>query len=273
MEKKDSEISGFQLKTDFLSLSKVPGNLVSLSNVRTFALDLAYSPICLSAGSLIGDKFLTLATESIGIPKEREEEIPKQLYDLDNLLRFALDKNCVEDAIKAIVELIPIEAEYRNIKVDTKDIFTHMKRCLKDFCLVDTSKGGVALKKSISIFNSIYTRKETRAPLHGWASRGLRLNFFLECLVQKLENSSTDVSQIYEKAVEVGSRIGFSDLDLSSRKKMREQAKTLLLDLLKKSQRGDLKYKEFKGKPPERIYWQIVRPENVEDIAGKLSAT
>ena len=261
------EIKAYSLKIDLLHMDS-PIEHTRIPDAKTFALDLAFSPNCATSGSLVGDKLLTLATGSIGIPERRMADLPKQIYDLDNLTRFALDEKGVEDAIRTMGTLIPLEASFRGIKVDISKVFTHIKDTLGKFSVVDLRQGDPRFKKYLNDFQSLYIRREARSPLHEWSAKSIRLNLLLDFLRQREEMEPLDVYRTLRRVDEVEHYLRFEDLKGEERGRRRREARQTLIEILEKD--TDARQREFQGKPPERVYWQAVNLRTLGEIEEKI---
>jgi len=262
------QISGRSIKVDVFFL-KEPVEHTRLEGVRTFALDLGFSPRCLALGPLIGDKLLTLATESVGIPQTRAGDLPKQIYDLDNLTRLTLSETDIEELIATVRTLVDVESSFRGIQVTIFQVLGHIQETLKTFSTLDLRQGDPDLKRYVLNLQSQYLREPMRSPFYGWASKALRLSFFLQCLRQKMEVSALDVGETIRRADELEARMRFGELGEEERRRKRREVQGALLSALREAGKGD--WKQLKPRPPERVYWELLDPGNLESLDAMIT--
>lgn len=257
------QIPGRSIKVDVFFL-KEPVEHTWLEAVRTFALDLAFSPRCLAIGPLIGDKLLTLATRSVGIPEARADDLPKQLYDLDNLTRLALSEADIEELVAAVRTLVDVESSFRGIQVTVSQVLDHIQEPLRAFSALDLREGDPDLKRYVLNLQSQYLREPMRSPFYGWAAKALRLNFLLQCLRQKMGGGALDVSETIRQADELEERLRFDELEEEERRRKRKEAQGAMLSALREAGKGD--WKQLKPRPPERVYWELLDLDILESL-------
>lgn len=245
-----------EIKIDIL-LEKLDLPTALLKNVGTFALDIERMT-CLTVGALIGDKLLTLAKGSIGM--ELESDYPKQIYDIDALLEcHEVSTQCVSEMIKSIKTLTEFEASLRGIELTPQEALNDVVKTMDEYSLIDTSGGSSDLKKNIEGFQQFFVNKSQRKRLYEWSSRSLKIRFLTMLLRERLENKMTEskVAEIFTRSKNIAlklSRIPGAAVR-ETRKKLLHLADT------------KIKYfKEMKGKTLERVFWQIVTPEKIEEV-------
>ncbi len=81
---------GVQTLTLDVLFGKLPSAHSINRGLQTFAIDLAFAPRLITADALFGDKLLTLASTTVGIPDQRANDRCKQLYDLNRLVDLNL---------------------------------------------------------------------------------------------------------------------------------------------------------------------------------------
>jgi len=85
------------VKIDYLcdlSLQLPIQTIADAKEIIEFKID--YLSKILTRGALIGDKITTLALEKIGLRKSKFYDIPKQIYDIATLLKFATESDIAE---------------------------------------------------------------------------------------------------------------------------------------------------------------------------------
>jgi hypothetical protein len=262
------QIVGRSIKVDVFYL-KEPVEHTELEGVRTFALDLAFSPRCLAIGPLIGDKLLTLATKSIGIPQARASDLPKQVYDLDNLTHLTLNEGDIEKLIATVQALVDVESSFRGIRVTVFQVLDHIEEALTTFSTLDLREGDPNLRRHVFNLQSQYLREPMRPPFYGWAAKALRLSFFLQCLRQKMEGNVLDVCETIRRADELEERMRFDGLEGEERRQKRREVQGALLSALKDTGRGD--WKQLKPRPPERVYWELIDLDNLGSLEAMIT--
>ncbi len=260
---------GRDVKVDILYLDE-PLGTQEVAQRATFALDLAFSPYCFSVGTLIGDKLLTLATDSIGIPATRAADLTKQLYDLDHLTRVGVDESTMGDMCQAIKVLVPIESRYRGIQVDVPAVIRQIRETLIGWASVDLGAASPEVKWHITAFQGNYLRAEARLPVYGWAIRALRLRLVLDCVEEALLKGRLAACEQVRLADRLEAHVRGDHLEPEDRGPHRERVRKTLLDHF--SEMTGLRRREFKGRPLERILWQMVSLQNLETLADALEA-
>jgi len=244
-----------EIKIDLL-LERFDIPTVLLENVQTFAL-VVNRMKCLTVGALLGDKLLTLARGSIGMPLE--SDYPKQIYDIDALLEcHEVSKQYVSEMIESIKILTEFEASLRGIEVTPQEALNDVAKTMDEYSLIDTSGGNLEVKKNIEGFQQFFVNQSQRCPLYGWSSKSLKIRFLALLLREHLENkmSETDVAEIITRSKNIALRLSkiSGDAVVETRKKLLRLAET------------KIKYfKEMKGKPLDRVFWQIVTPTNIQE--------
>jgi len=244
------------LKIDiFLERLDLP--TVMLENVQTFAVDVERMR-CLTLGALVGDKLLTLAKGSIGM--ELESDYPKQVYDIDALLESSeISEQVVSETVRSVKAFTELEASYRNIKTSPGGALSDVIATMDEHSLVDTSGADVDTKKNIEGFQQFFVNRSQRVPLYEWSSRSLRIRFLATLIREHIENrlSKTDIARAIAQSKDVVQRLdkvsGKVVIDL--RKKLLGLAETKIPY-----------FKEMRGKPLGRVFWQIVTPWNLQDV-------
>ena len=262
------QIAGRSIKVDVFYLKELVEH-TELEGVQTFALDLAFSPRCLAIGPLIGDKLLTLATKSIGIPQARAGDLPKQVYDLDNLTYLTLSEGDTEKLIATVRALVDVESSFRGIRATVFQVLDHIEEALTTFSTLDLREGDPDLRRHVFNLQSQYLREPMRPPFYGWAAKALRLSFFLQCLRRKMEGNVLDVGETIRQADELEERMRFDELEGEERRRKRREVQGALLSALKDTGRGD--WKQLKPRPPERVYWELINLDNLESLDAMIA--
>jgi hypothetical protein len=234
---------------------------LTLEDIQTYAVTVERMK-CLSAGALMGDKILTLAKKSVGL--KIESDYPKQIYDMDALLESErISTNTIVDMVASVKTLTPIEASLRKINVTPIDALRDVAETMNEYSEIDTSGADMEAKSDIERFQQFYVNKNQRKPYYEWASKALRIKFLATLIIENIEGNLTEskIASTIEKCQEITLKInkvsGEAIIDL------RKQ----LLGLA----RGRIRYfKELKGKPIDRVFWQIITPGNMQDAKSLI---
>ena len=257
-----TEKTPINIKIDFHRMDQLALQTVEIEKASTFVIPLGFNPLCLSPGSLLGDKLLTLAQGSVGIPPEREDDIPKQLYDLENLSRIVDPKNfkAVEQALEILFER---EQSVRPEKVTIGTALGQMIDLLERYSLLDQQKKEQLALSVIKNFRGNYEPRPFRSMID-WEIVSKRLQFLVRCILEKIENP---LSQL-EKVDRLEKTIAF---DGEHKTRLQEELRKEFIEILRNQGRPDLA-KRLKNAKLERLFWEIMTPSNVEEIGSKISA-
>lgn len=246
---------GCRIKLDVLLVEKdIPYHTVK--KAKTFVCTVE-KVTCSTAGALIGDKLLTLAKNSIGIQKT--EDYPKQLYDLEMLAyqrKYEIQE--LTDAVKAIEAMTPVEAGFRNMHVEPIDVLEDVKKTMSDYAKVDLASADISFKKAVNDFQQFFVNQsEMGVKLYEWSCRILRIRFLASLIQLHLtgELSIQEMERFLSLSKSISNRVK------SAKGKEVEKAKLELLGLSKGTET-----KELKGKPPDRLLWNTITFENIEQL-------
>ena len=154
------------MKVDFHLMDGLDLQVVEIEGASAFVIPLAFRPRCLSAGSLIGDKLLTLAQGSVGIPPEREDDIPKQLYDLVGLSRV-VESQDFEAIRHAMGRLFEHEQSVRSEKVSIERALEQMVDQLERYAGLDSHKSDKYARVAVQNFRGNYEPRHLGIQLLG----------------------------------------------------------------------------------------------------------
>ncbi len=244
-----------RIKLDVLLVNlKVPSR--TIESAKTFA-GTVRNVTCSTAGALIGDKLLTLARNTVGI--QRLDDYPKQLYDLE-MLTFQRDCGVTElvDAVKAVQVLTPVEASFRNKRVEPADALEDVKATMTNFSSIDLASADIQFKKALNDFQQFYVSKsEMSRKWYEWSSRIFRIRFLASLMQMYFQGklSPQEMAKLLATSKSISSRLRSTEV------REMDKARSELLKLLKGP--GT---RELRGKPLDRVFWNVVTPENVEEL-------
>jgi hypothetical protein len=248
-----------EIKADFL-LDDARLPTLEVEDVETFALQVKRMRIP-TLGTCIGDKLLTLAKGSIGMT--REEDYPKQMYDID-LLSRKISEPTFPEIVDAVRKLTPLEASYRGLEIEPSDALRDVHKLSASFGTIDTTIGGADEKKHIEAFQQFFVSRSQRLPFYEWASRALRIAFMVNLVNMALtkETAPANAARILTRAQ--GLAESLSTVQAQKIRPVREG----LLKMIPKRIRY---FKELKGKPLTRVFWEAATPHNLDDVANLLA--
>jgi hypothetical protein len=258
--KTDPSRKELEIKIDiFLKSPNLP--TIVLNNVKTFAVDVQRMK-CFTVGTLIGDKLLTLAEESIGMTLKAD--YPKQIYDIDALLQVCeISKTTINDMVQSVKTLTKLEASIRNMKTTPTEALHDVIKTMDKYSLVDTSGGDASIKKNIDAFQQFFVNKNQRKPFYGWSSKSLKIKFLATIISECIENKLTEsnAAKVITQSKSITARLNkISGKDvIEVRKKLLDLAQTKIPY-----------FREMKGKTLDRVFWQILTLENLQDIQSIL---
>jgi hypothetical protein len=249
------------IKVDFHFMDKLVLDVIELESAAAFVLPLAFKPRCLSIGSLLGDKLLTFARGSVGIPEERQDDIMKQLYDTDLLSKLSSPEETAAMR-KALSILFEKELSVREKKVDFSEALQQMIELLEQYSNINNPKCDPEIKNGRKNFKGNYEPQPFRNPIE-WEILAKRLQFLIRAIS---ENVSQSIAMLKE-ADEMEVSLDFTGNP--NRVEMRKALADQFLEMLRGDQLGDAA-KRIKSNPLERIYWEVVRPSNLQEIKQKV---
>jgi hypothetical protein len=254
------------MKVDFHLMDGLDLQVVEIEGASAFVIPLAFRPRCLSAGSLIGDKLLTLAQGSVGIPPEREDDIPKQLYDLVGLSRV-VESQDFEAIRHAMGRLFEHEQSVRSEKVSIERALEQMVDQLERYAGLDSHKSDKYARVAVQNFRGNYEPRPFRDPI-AWGVVSKRLELLVKCIAARMENP---VSYL-RSADRLEAMIAFKEEKFKeTRLKLQELLRKELLDVMRLQGRPEIA-KRLKNTRVERLLWEVLTPSNVQEIEGIIAS-
>ncbi len=213
-----------------------------------FALNTEVELPTISLGSLIGDKFLTLAQKSVGLPTEKISEYPKQLYDLSRLAHKLTDQD-FEDMLFSFQKIMKTEIRARELKYTVVDVISHIFEVLDEFSRLDTDN--CMFKDHVNNFQAAYVNSKARKNTSQWINDSLHLLYLIK-LIKAIIGKKLDIKDAFKKwilhAKELDEIRGY---DAERKKIIREE---YLAEIRKNI---PYEWKRFKGKSEERLHLEL----------------
>jgi len=248
-----------EIKIEF-HLVDEPLTILKVSSPSLFAAETDNTYQILPLDVLVGDKLTTLGPNTIGIPREREDEQIKQIYDIDLLIRFHWTNLAFPQVKDAFERRANAEKHHRGLSLTLADIYGDMIAQVKNLAIADFESDD-HLQKLINDFQSLYIKKESNRPLSEWAIVGAKIDFLLDCMSQ-----NKDAKGCLEGLFRCEKELTFSDVAGEEKgKRIRKFREEFSADFERYS---PYPAKLLKGKRPERILWAVATPANASEITS-----
>lgn len=251
-----------EVKIDFL-LEELELPTETITGVETFAVKVKKLK-CYSVTSLIGDKLLTLAEDTVGIT--RLADVPKQIYDVAVLSeRHKPTVRQFSEIVDVIEKLVPLEVGYRDLKITTSDVLDDVERTMEKYGLLDTAGADASLKRNVTNFQQFYVSTSQRRPWYEWSARALRILFLSSLIKATIEGqiSAKEAWNAYDSAVQISQTL----MNVEG-----EDVKVLNKKLMASADRNIPYFRNLKGKPLHRVFWQVVSRKNLFSIRDLVKA-
>ncbi|MEW5798684.1 MAG: nucleotidyl transferase AbiEii/AbiGii toxin family protein [Bacteroidota bacterium] len=251
------------IKVDFHFMDKLELDSIELEFGSAFVLTLKFKPRCLSRGSLLGDKLLTFARGSVGIPEERQDDIMKQLYDVDLLSRIISHEE-TSSMQRALSILFEKELSAREKRIEFSEALQQIAELLSQYANVNNPTCAPEIKKGIDNFRGNYEPRPFRNPIE-WEVSAKRIQFLVHAIS---ENPNQSIA-ILKEGEEIEAALNFSGGP--NRMELRKLLADEFLEMLRTSGQTSIA-KRIKSNPLERVYWEVVRPSNLDAIKQRVQS-
>jgi hypothetical protein len=240
---------------------------VELEGATAFVIPLDFKPRCLSAAALLGDKLLTLAQGSVGIPPEREDDMPKQLYDLDGLSRVVGNQD-FEAVRHALEDFFEHELSVRSEKVSLEKALEQMIDLLERYAVLESHKSDERARAAVQNFRGNYEPQPFRDPI-AWGIASKRLQLLVKCIAANVENPLSYL----KRADRLETMIAFEEERFKETKPSLQRAlRSQFLEVLRARGSSEIA-KRLKNSRVERLLWETLTVSNVEAIERIIKST
>ena len=255
------------IKVDFHLMGSLSLPAVELEGATAFVIPLDFKPRCLSAAALLGDKLLTLAQGSVGIPPEREDDMPKQLYDLDGLSRVVGNQD-FEAVRHALEDFFEHELSVRSEKVSLEKALEQMIDLLERYAVLESHKSDERARAAVQNFRGNYEPQPFRDPI-AWGIASKRLQLLVKCIAANVENPLSYL----KRADRLEAMIAFEEERFKEMKPSLQRAlRSQVLEVLRAHGRPEIA-KRLKNSRVERLLWESLTVSNVEAIERIIKST
>lgn len=129
---------------------------------------------------------------------------------------------------------------------------------------LDSTIGGADEKRYIEAFQQFFVSRSQRLPFYEWASRALRITFMANLVNMALTKETTPANA-------AGTLARAQDLAESFGTVQAQKIRPVREGLLKMVPKRIRYFKELKGKPLTRVFWEVATPHNLDDAANLLA--
>ncbi len=243
-----------EIKLEFIFDEKLPkSHLRKMPELFAIKKTLDYK--ILPINILLADKLTTLGPNTVGIPESRNDEQPKQIYDIYHLMKFNIEKVTFEEIFENYCEFTEKETKIRRKKIAFNTISKDVETQLEGIIKIEKN----SLKwKTILDFQSLYLTKKINYTKQNWEIIGLTLKFFYKLLIMKKD------IKLIKKAFVIEELLEFNNVSGEKRGEMIRKFKNNFLETYKKDISTDIKL--LKGINQKRIFWEIVSENNIDSI-------
>ena len=152
-----------------------------------------------------------------------------------------------------------MEASYRKLHLDSNNVLKDIHESMEKYSLVDTAGADTDIKKNITNFQQFYVSESQRKPWYEWCVWALRIKFLIQILTVIIEHKITvnEAIKAYSTTIKTARmlrRVSGTDI-IKIRRRLMELA-----------DRHIPYYKELRGKPLHRVFWQIVTIKNLDEL-------
>ncbi|MFH1066076.1 MAG: nucleotidyl transferase AbiEii/AbiGii toxin family protein [Nanoarchaeota archaeon] len=240
-----------QLKVDILFEEVGSYKVSNIGDKELFAAKIEDKIPCIKLGSLVADKLLTLASKSIGIEESRQDQLPKQVYDLLHLIG-SMKKTDYRDMLFSFERIAKAEMKFRGLEHNIGEIISHIDEALAEFAEADIVQG--RMKKLINDFQSAYVNRKSRVGLQEWCIGALKLKYLLKTIKFALitGGSKCEPYTLFKQC----------EHELNKIKTMNMPQKIALREhLTARAQKELTNWKVLKGKSEERLFLELLQKE------------
>ena len=254
-----SSDSTSNIKVDFHLMESLDLEVREVENATAFVIPLGFNPICLSPASLLGDKLLCLAQGSVGIPAEREDDIVKQLYDLEYLTKsvYPKDTDAMNHAMNTLFER---EIAHRPNQVGLNQALEDSVGLLDRYSVFGDFSADARAASAIKNFKSNYEPGPFRSSI-AWEITAKRLQFLIRSISEDPGHSLATL----EEADDIAASIDLKGNE--HRIEFRQALSEELVTILRQENRFQ-EAKRLKNVLPERLLWEVLRPSRLKELKG-----
>jgi len=247
-----------EIKIEFL-LSENPLELFKFTAPQLFAVKTDRTYQILPLDCLLADKLTTLGPNTIGIQSYRMDEQIKQLYDIEALITWNIDKLNFTLVRKFYLSRAKLEVRARGIKFDVALIYNDVIKQLEELSLIDFPTN-IRYKKRIDDFQSLYLRRSVNRNIAGWAIVGKKLLI----MFQLLKDNDIKINEKLRILYNLEKRLDLNIISGPDKGRIIKKFKRSLLEEFESHCRVPVN--QIKGKHQKRVFWEILSINNMVDV-------
>jgi len=221
---------------------------------------LGYQPSCVRRGYLIAEKLLTQARGTVGVPDDRYQDLPKNLYDLDSLLLSPEVVDSLEEASNWLPMLIGEQGKQWRGDARVERVLDDIETSLLNLAIIDYSDERQRYGNAVRRLETLYFPGGSRMRLHQWATMAARSLAIVRLLKLGVRAEEKTIRDLYSQADRLAGEIR-SQTEAS---KLTRTLCELLPDPLRR-------IRQLRGSPPERLFWILVTWENLMELNKIIS--
>jgi hypothetical protein len=252
-----TEIEGRMIKLDFHQVPDLPpGNPRPAVVV---GLDLGFEADCVGGAYLIAEKLLTQARKTVGVPDSRFDDLPKHLYDLDGLTTFAAPDALLAEVAEWLPEVVSQQGPEWQGPRQLARVLGDLEASLEGFAVVDYTPERAAFERAVSRLETLYLPAASRWRLHLWATKAARIMSIVRVVDRAVIDRRPPQADVLNTLEAFAARA-------RSHAEPAELTQALFARLSPKLRR----IRQLKGSPPERLFWLLAEPQNLDWLGGLL---
>jgi hypothetical protein len=160
----------------------------------------------------------------------------------------------------AIEKITPVEAKIAGCKVDPISALDDVINFIdSEMGPVDTTVANKELRLKLQAFDQFFAPTGQRTNFQGWSSRALRIRFVAQLAQQRLKDmlKPRDCEKFLERANRFDSKLNAAKGN---------DVETMRNDLLPFQKKRLAYFSELRGKSLTRVFWQVLSPDNLDQI-------
>jgi len=163
------------------------------------------------------------------------------------------------EIVDVIEKLVPLEVRYRDLKITISDILNDVERTMEKYGLLDTAGADASLKRNVTNFQQFYVSMTQKRPWYEWSAMALRIHFLSNLIKATIEGQikAKEAWNAYDLAVQTAQTL----MNVKG-----EEIKVLNKKLMASADKKVPYFKNLKGKPLHRVFWQVVSRKNLFSI-------
>jgi hypothetical protein len=224
-------------------------------------IQLGYQPLCVSRGYLIAEKLLTQARNTIGVPDDRYQDLPKHLYDLDSLLLSTDVVESLDEASNWLSMLIGDQGKQWQGMAGVEQVLDDLETSLLNLAIIDYSDERQRYASAVQRLETLYLPGGSRMRLHQWATMAARSSAIVRLFKLRIRKEEEIIKDLYPQVDHLAGEIR-SHTEAS---KLTRIFCELLPDPLRRM-------RQLRGSPPERLFWLLVTWDNLSELEEIVSS-